>query len=71
MNERSGRRSLLAEVECEALEEGREWIRKRIEMKLQRAVDKQGRFSPLKRSAALELSGDACGGDDERGEGGD
>ena len=65
-SKRSSKRSLLAEVECEVLEEGREWMRRRIERKLQKKVAEQGRISPLKRSASLELSPDAGEGHDER-----
>ena len=63
--------SLLAEVECEVLEEGREWMRRRIERKVQKKVAEQGRVSPLKRPAALERSSDEREGDDERRCGGD
>lgn len=60
-------RSLLAEVECEVLEEGREWMRRRIERKLQKRVAEQGRISPLKRSASVAGSPGAGEGHDERG----
>jgi len=67
MDSKSRTRSLLAEVECEVLEEGREWMRRRIERKLQKKVAEQGRISPLKRSGSLERSPDAGEGHDERG----
>lgn len=70
-SKKSRKRSLLAEVECEVLEEGREWMRRRIERKVQKKVAEQGRVSPLKRSAALERSSDEREGDDERRCGGD
>lgn len=70
-SKKSRKRSLLAEVECEVLEEGREWMRRRIERKLQKKVAEQGRISPLKRSAPLERSSDEREGDDERRCGGD
>jgi hypothetical protein len=38
--------SPLAEVERETLEEGREWMRQRMERKLQRLADRQGAISP-------------------------
>ena len=66
MNSKSRTRSLLAEVECEVLEEGREWMRRRIERKLQKRVAEQGRISPLKRSSSLERPPDAGEGHDER-----
>lgn len=66
MESKTRARSLLAEVECEVLEEGREWMRRRLERKLQKRVAEQGRISPLKRSAALERPRDAGEGDDER-----
>ena len=71
MESKTRKRSLLAEVECEVIEEGREWMRRRIERKLQKKVAGQGRISPLKRSASLERSPDAGESDDERGCGGD
>jgi len=46
--------SPLAEVEMETLEEGREWMRKRLEKKLQRLADAQGAISPPQRSATGE-----------------
>jgi hypothetical protein len=67
MDSKSRKRSLLAEVECEVLEEGREWMRLRIERKLQKKAAEQGRISPLKRSVSLERSPDAGQGHDERG----
>lgn len=45
----SGRKrqvSPLAEAELEVLEEGREWMRQRLEKKLQRLADGQGAISP-------------------------
>jgi hypothetical protein len=36
----------LAEVEMETLEEGREWMRQRMERKLQRLADCQGAIPP-------------------------
>jgi hypothetical protein len=46
--------SPLAEVEMETLEEGREWMRQRMERKLQRLADCQGAISPPQRSVADE-----------------
>ena len=46
MNESRKKISLLAEVEMETLEEGREWMRKRLARKIQRLVNKQGMVSP-------------------------
>ena len=71
MESKTSKRSLLAQVECEVLEEGREWMRRRIERKLQKRVAEQGRISPLKRPASLERSPDARESDDERRCGGD
>ncbi len=53
MESQTSKRSLLAQVECEVLEEGREWMRRRIERKLQKRVAEQGRISPLKRSGVF------------------
>jgi hypothetical protein len=66
MESKTRTRSLLAEVECEVLAEGREWMRRRLERKLQKRVAEQGRISPLKRSSALDRPRDAGEGDDER-----
>ena len=66
MESKTRTRSLLAEVECEVLAEGREWMRRRIERKLQQRVAQQGRNSPLKRSLSLERPPDAGEGHDER-----
>ncbi len=71
MESKTRKRSLLAEVECEVIEEGREWMRRRIERKLQKKVAEQGRVSPLKRPASLERSPHARESDDERRHGGD
>lgn len=38
--------SPLAMAEMEVLEEGREWMRQRLERKLQEASDAEGDFSP-------------------------
>ena len=46
MNKTGKEISPLAEAEMETLEEGREWMRKRLERKLQRLVDRQGAVSP-------------------------
>lgn len=59
--------SPLAEAEMEVLEEGREWMRRRLERKLQEVADAEGDFSPLKREAtapqaqASHCSDDECG----------
>ena len=44
--------SPLAEAEMEVLEEGREWMRRRLEEKLQRMADAEGGFSPLERDGS-------------------
>lgn len=44
--------SPLAEVERETLEEGREWMRQRLEKKLQRLAEEQGAISPPQRGEA-------------------
>lgn len=67
MENKSKGRSLLAEMECEVLAEGREWMRQRLERKLRQKIAEQGRISPLERSAAVELPADAAGSDDQRG----
>ena len=53
MNEKPCRTvSPLAQVEMETLAEGREWMRRRLEQKLQRLADCQGAISPPQRSAS-------------------
>ena len=72
MEKREGRRvSPLAEAEREVLAEGREWMRRRLERKLQALADRQGAFSPSQRGAPAPLSSASDCADDERGEGGD
>jgi hypothetical protein len=44
----------LYELEMEVLEEGREWMRQRLEQKLQKLAQTEGRISPPKRSADPE-----------------
>jgi hypothetical protein len=44
--------SPLAEAELEVLEEGWEWMRRRLEKKLQRLAERQGAVSPPKQPAA-------------------
>ena len=46
------RLSPLAEAEMEVLEEGREWMRRRLQEKLQKRADRQGSISPPQRRAA-------------------
>ena len=63
--------SPLAMVEMEVLEEGREWMRRRMQEKLQRLADEQGAVSPPEQPAAQEHE-DAPGSDTDerrRGEG--
>lgn len=50
--------SPLAEAELEVLEEGREWMRRRFEKKLQSLADRQGAVSPPQPSSVAP-------GDDE------
>jgi hypothetical protein len=47
MDKQQRRISPLAQVEIQALEEGREWARRKIERDLQKLADQQGEFSPL------------------------
>ena len=61
--------SPLAEAEMEVLEEGREWMRRRLEKKLQRLADADGDFSPLGRQAGDSPARASDCADDERGEG--
>ena len=51
--------SPLAEAELEVLGEGREWMRRRFEKKLQRLADRQGAVSPPQ-------SASVAPGDDDR-----
>ena len=46
------KRNPLYELELEVLEEGREWMRRRLEQKLQKIAQAEGRLSPPERSAA-------------------
>ena len=59
--------SPLAEAELEVLEEGREWMRRRLEKKLQRLADAEGDFSPLERQARDTRAPAPDCPDDERG----
>ncbi len=43
----------LWEIEAEVLVEGQEWMRQRLQQKLQQAADQHGRVFPPQRSAAL------------------
>jgi len=51
--------SPLAEAEMEVLEEGREWLRKRLERKLQRLADRQWAISRPQRSSPEERIGES------------
>ena len=67
--EKKERRSVshLAEAEMETLEVGWEWMRRRLEEKLQRLADSQGAVSPPQPASAAQ--GEVSEGDDhdERG----
>ena len=54
--------SPLAMVEMEVLEEGREWMRSRMEEKLQRLADDQGAISPPE-PGMFERREDSAGSD--------
>ncbi len=41
--------SILYDIEMEVLEEGKEWMRKRLEKKLQHLADQESAISPPKR----------------------
>ena len=61
--------SPLAMVEMEVLEEGREWMRRRMQDRLQRLANEQGAVSPPERQTAQEHQ-DSPGSDtDERRQG--
>jgi hypothetical protein len=47
-------RSPLYEMEMEVLEEGREWMRQRLEKKLQKKAEAEGRISPPQPAAHQE-----------------
>lgn len=47
-------RNPLYEMEAEVLEEGREWMRQRLEKKLQRQAEAQARLSPPERTSPAE-----------------
>jgi len=59
--------SPLAEAEMEVLEEGREWMRRRLEKKLQKMADAEGDFSPLQREGSAAAAQASHRGDHERG----
>jgi hypothetical protein len=61
--------SPLAEAEMEVLEEGREWMRRRLERKLQRVAEAEGDFSPLEREGFSAPAPPSDRSDDKRGEG--
>lgn len=48
------KRNRLYELEMEVLEEGREWMRRRLEQKLARLARKEGQISPPGPAAAHE-----------------
>jgi hypothetical protein len=45
-------RGLLAQMELETLEEGRDWTRRRLEDKLRKLIEERGALSPPQRSGA-------------------
>ena len=49
MNSDSNNSRSLREIELEVLEEGREWMRQRLEQKLQAEADRQGGVFPPQR----------------------
>lgn len=49
--EKTPKRSPLFALEREVLAEGQEWMRQRLETKLQRLADQQGEVSPPQRPA--------------------
>lgn len=49
-------RSPLYEMEMEVLEEGREWMRQRLEKKLQKKAQAEGRISPPQSAVPQERS---------------
>ena len=61
--------SPLAEAEMEVLEEGREWMRQRLEKKLQETADAEGDFSPLEREGSASQAQTSHRLDGERGKG--
>lgn len=61
--------SPLAEAEMEVLQEGREWMRRRLEKKLQKAADAEGDFSPLEREGSGSQAQASHCADDECGQG--
>lgn len=67
MDRQKSKLSPLAEVELEALEAGREWIRNRIEKNLQKLADEQGDVSPPEQSSSSSFALDNNPSDNERG----
>ena len=49
MNSENGKDRSLREIELEVLEEGREWMRRRLEQRLQEEADRQGGVFPPQR----------------------
>ena len=60
--------SPLAEAEMEVLQEGREWMRRRLEKKLQKAADAEGDFSPLEREGSDSQARASHSAEHKRGE---
>ena len=50
------KRNPLYEMEMEVLEEGREWMRQRLEKKLQKKAEAEGRISPPSATSRSRMS---------------
>jgi hypothetical protein len=62
------RTSRLMEIELEVIAEGREWMRQRLEEKLQEEAEREGRVFPPQR-AKSQTSAHGVDADSDRGRG--
>ena len=60
MEKNASGRSILAEMEREVLAEGQEWMRKRLEQKLGKLAETEGKISPPQ--SACDCPGEAVQG---------
>jgi hypothetical protein len=59
MNPETARARSLREIEDEVLAEGREWMRQRLQQKLQQEADRSGQVFPPQPTPSLARSGAA------------
>lgn len=66
MSEQAPGRNRLIEIELEVLAEGREWMRRRVEEKLQQEAERDGRVFPPQRQES-QASAHRVDGPKDRG----